>query len=114
MKQEGCKTGSHLWIKPKDNTEDGEGSKINCRQDWHQDGSNVILVVYGGGKKFDPSKSFVKANPVKLCIELFFPEENGYYREELILAGVSINNKYLKGYQNKSCNMILKVIIFCR
>jgi cysteine/histidine-rich domain-containing protein 1 len=96
LKQEGCQIGSHLWIKPKENTTDGQGSEIiKCRMDWHQDGTHMILVIYAGGKKFDPKRSFVKANPVKLDVELCFPEQNGYYREDWVLAGVSNNGAEL-------------------
>lgn len=96
MKQEGCQTGSHLWIKPKENNSNGEGGTklIKCKQDWHQDGSFVHIVVYGGGKKFNPLKSHVKVNGVKFNIELNFPEENSKYQETLILAGVRKCIKY--------------------
>lgn len=89
MQQKGCTTGSHLWVKPKESTHDVAGAKVvKCRQDWHQTGTHVILVIYA--KKFDPNRSDVKVNGVKLSIELYFPEENGYFREEWILAGVPI------------------------
>lgn len=89
MKQKGCTDGKHLWFKPKGDTHDQSGAKvIKCRHEWHQTGSHVIVEVYG--KKFDPTKSTIKANGVKLKVELYFPEEGGFYREEWILAGVYI------------------------
>lgn len=93
MKQEGCQTGSHLWVKPSDEDKAGDGGSkmIKCRYDWHQDGSHVHVVVYAGGKKFDPSKSHVKVNGVKLCVDLSFPEENSLFQENWILAGVRIS-----------------------
>lgn len=89
MKQEGCQQGSHCWIKPKNN-EEGEGGTVlvKCRHDWHQDGSFVHVVIYAGGKKFDPECSSVQANGVKLKVELYFPEEHCKYEEEWVLAGV--------------------------
>jgi len=48
MAQKGCTAGSHLWIKPKENSLDKTGAKvIKCRHDWHQTGSHVIVYVYG-------------------------------------------------------------------
>jgi len=88
MKQEGCQTGSHLWIKPKEHSNSGGSVIMNCRHDWHQDGSYVEVVVYGGGKKFDPTKSVVRANGVTLSVELFFPEENGFFKQNWILVGI--------------------------
>lgn len=90
MKQEGCQTGSHVWVKPKEASEFEGGPKVmKCRHDWHQDGSFVHVVIYGGGKKFDPSKSHVQAHGIKLNVELSFPEEHSLYKETWILAGVS-------------------------
>lgn len=89
MQQKGCTSGSHLWVKPKENSVDKSGAKVvKCREDWHQTGSQVIVVIYA--KKFDPTRSEVKVNGVKLNIELYFPEEGGFFREEWILAGVSL------------------------
>jgi len=90
MKQEGCTTGKHLWQKPKDNNEGGDATNVKCRNDWHQDGKFAHVVVYGGGKKFDPAKSSVKANEVTLATELYFPEENSRYQEKWILAGIIV------------------------
>lgn len=77
-----------MWIKPKEKTHDQAGDKmVKCRHDWHQTGSQVMVVVYA--KKFDPNRSEVKVNGVKLTFDLYFPEEQGYFREEWILGGVS-------------------------
>jgi len=88
MKQEGCQTGSHVWVKPKEASEDGGPKAMKCRHDWHQDGSFVHVVIYGGGKKFDPTKSRVQAHGIKLNVELFFPEEHSVFNETWILAGI--------------------------
>lgn len=89
MQQKGCKEGTHNWIKPKDPTNQSGGKIVKCRHDWHQDGSQVHLVIYA--KRFDPSRSEVKANGVKLSVELYFPEEQGHFQEEWILAGVNLH-----------------------
>ncbi|ODM86596.1 Cysteine and histidine-rich domain-containing protein [Orchesella cincta] len=94
MNQKGCTAGTHVWIKPKENSHDQGGAKvIKCRNDWHQTGSHVIMYIYA--KKFDPNRSEVKVNGVKLQVEIYFPEEDGYFREEWILAGANNNTRRL-------------------
>lgn len=61
--------------------------KIECRMDWHQTGSHVVVAIYA--KKYQPSKSSVKLNPIRLTISLFFLEENSSYDLDLELRGVS-------------------------
>ncbi|KAJ8869280.1 hypothetical protein PR048_030852 [Dryococelus australis] len=83
LEQEGCTIGSHVWIKKK--TSD-ERQQVNCRYDWHQTGSLVVLSVFA--KKYDPAESWVKLNPVRLRLHLFFPEEQGCFDLDLELRGV--------------------------
>lgn len=55
--------------------------------DWHQTGTHVVVAIYA--KKYQPSKSFVKLNPIRLTTSLFFPVENSSYDLDLELRGVS-------------------------
>lgn len=76
----GCTNGKHVWI-IKNNEK-----KITCRMDWHQTGSHVIVAIYA--KKYDPSKSSVKLNPIRLTASLYFSEENLSYDLDLELRGI--------------------------
>ncbi|KAF7992793.1 hypothetical protein HCN44_005137 [Aphidius gifuensis] len=76
----GCTNGKHVWI-VKNNEK-----KIECRMDWHQTGSHVVVAIYA--KKYQPSKSSIKLNPIRLTIGLFFLEENSSYDLDLELRGV--------------------------
>lgn len=64
---------------------DGE---VKCRVDWHQTGSFVVVSIFA--KKYDPDASTVELSPVRLRLSLFFPEENGSFRTDLELRGVSV------------------------
>ncbi|KAL7648590.1 UNVERIFIED_CONTAM: hypothetical protein RMT77_000496 [Armadillidium vulgare] len=63
LQQEGCSSGSHLWIKK-------NLKKTSCRYDWHQTGGFVVLTVYA--KMSQPLESFVEANPIRLKIQITF------------------------------------------
>ncbi|XP_026668314.1 cysteine and histidine-rich domain-containing protein isoform X3 [Ceratina calcarata] len=80
LEQPGCTQGKHTWIST--NT----GKKVKCRMDWHQTGAFVVVSVYA--KKYQPDKSTVKLNPIRLTIDLFFIEENSRYNLDLELRGV--------------------------
>lgn len=66
---------------------------MKCRYDWHQTSSNVVVSVFA--KKYDPDRSFVELNPVRLKVHLFFPEEQSVFNIDLELCGVRIIIKYL-------------------
>lgn len=66
------------------------GKKIQCRMDWHQTGTYVVVSVYA--KKYLPSQSVVKLNPIRLTVDLFFIEENSRYNLDIELRGVCIDN----------------------
>lgn len=68
MNQEGCDRGSHKWFK------DGNREEVKCRWDWHQTATNVVVSVYA--KMYDYRSSFVKVNPIRLVVELVFPQQN--------------------------------------
>ncbi|CAK9820814.1 Cysteine and histidine-rich domain-containing protein morgana [Anthophora plagiata] len=80
LEQPPCTQGKHVWIS-KDT-----GKKTNCRMDWHQTGSFVVVSVYA--KKYQPDQSTVKLNPIRLTVDLFFIEENSRYNLDLELRGV--------------------------
>lgn len=68
MNQEGCDRGRHKWFK-----ESGV-EEVKCRWDWHQTAKDVVVSVYA--KMYDYRRSFVKINPIRLVVELVFPQQN--------------------------------------
>ncbi|XP_055535080.1 cysteine and histidine-rich domain-containing protein morgana [Wyeomyia smithii] len=82
MNQVGCETGTHKW------TSDEEQSKIvNCRLDWHQTATQVVVTVYA--KMYHYRLSTVKLNPIRLAICLVFPQQNNQeYNTDLELRGI--------------------------
>lgn len=66
------------------------GKKAQCRMDWHQTGTYVVVSVYA--KKYIPNQSVVKLNPIRLTVDLFFIEENSRYNLDIELRGVCIHN----------------------
>lgn len=81
LAQAGCTSGKHVWFKKV--TESG----VKCRYDWHQTGSHVVVSVFS--KKYDPFKSFVKLNPIRLVIHIYFPESDASFDLDLELHGVA-------------------------
>lgn len=80
LEQAGCTRGKHLWFS-KD-----VGKKAQCKMDWHQTGTFVVVSIYA--KKYSPSQSFVKLNPVHLTVDLFFIEENSRCNLDIELQGI--------------------------
>lgn len=82
LAQPGCTTGTHKWTK-----ESPPAGTINCRWDWHQTSEYVIVSVYA--KKYDPTLSFVKLNPIRLNTKLVFREQgDAVFGLDLELRGV--------------------------
>lgn len=80
LNQEGCTIGKHLWFKV--NTQ-----AVTCRHDFHQAGSNfAILTVYA--KNSVPDKTTIKANKVKLDIDVTFEGGNKTFQKSFDLFGV--------------------------
>ncbi|XP_066150690.1 cysteine and histidine-rich domain-containing protein morgana [Euwallacea fornicatus] len=96
LNQKGCKEGKHLWKK-----DDESEAKVNCRWDYHQTGSFVIVSVYA--KQYSPSKSVIKLSPIRMYINLVFPQENSANFElDVELRGViDIAASQLKMYKTK-------------
>ncbi|KAL1509503.1 hypothetical protein ABEB36_004222 [Hypothenemus hampei] len=68
LNQKGCKEGNHVWIKDNDNT------TVSCRWDYHQTGPYMIVSIYA--KQYNPTKSVIKLNPIRLYVNLIFPQQN--------------------------------------
>jgi len=84
LDQVGCERGVHKWKKepPKNAGKD----EVECRYDWHQTASKVVVAVYA--KKYDPSASTVEVSPVRLKMRVYFPERGGCFNLDLELKGV--------------------------
>ncbi|XP_072938913.1 cysteine and histidine-rich domain-containing protein morgana [Epargyreus clarus] len=82
LSQPGCTSGTHKWVK-----EGPPAGTVKCRWDWHQTPDYVIVSVYA--KKYDPTLSYVKLNPIRLNTKLVFREENdSVFELDLELRGV--------------------------
>lgn len=82
LNQPGCTTGTHKWTK-----EVTPAGTVKCRWDWHQTSDYVIVSVYA--KKYDPTLSFVKVNPIRLNTKLVFREQgDATFELDLELRGV--------------------------
>jgi len=92
LEQEGCDVGYHKWVK-----EVTTGTQVECRYDWHQTATHVVVTVYA--KKYDPSVSTVDLNPVRLKVHLYFPLEKGAFDLDSELCGVV-------DVENCSCSMM--------
>ncbi|XP_062983246.1 cysteine and histidine-rich domain-containing protein 1 [Elgaria multicarinata webbii] len=80
LSQEGCTTGTHVWIK-----RDSEKKMISCRHDWHQTGGEVTISIYA--KNSVPELSHVEANSTLLNIHIVF-EGDKEFNQNLNLWGV--------------------------
>ncbi|KAM3836295.1 cysteine and histidine-rich domain-containing protein 1 isoform 1-T1 [Vipera latastei] len=80
LSQEGCTTGTHLWIK-----KDAGKKVVPCRHDWHQTGREVTISIYA--KNSIPELSRVEANSTLLNIHIVF-EGDKVFSQNLNLWGV--------------------------
>ncbi|XP_044298179.1 cysteine and histidine-rich domain-containing protein 1 [Varanus komodoensis] len=80
LSQEGCTTGTHVWIK-----KDAEKKLVPCRHDWHQTGGEVTISIYA--KNSVPELSCVEANSTSLNIHIVF-EGDKEFNQNLNLWGV--------------------------
>lgn len=68
--------------------QNGNKEEIQCRWDYHQTGSFVVVSIYA--KQYCPTKSIIKLNPIRLHANLIFPQEsNGAFNLDIELKGVS-------------------------
>lgn len=54
--------------------------------DWHQTGTNVVISIYA--KKYLPASSKIKLGPVRLTVEIYFPEVDSKYNLDIELFKV--------------------------
>ncbi|XP_015522605.1 cysteine and histidine-rich domain-containing protein morgana [Neodiprion virginianus] len=80
LEQPGCSQGTHLWLN------EAKSKTIKCRMDWHQTGGFVVVSIFC--KKYQPSRSNVRLNPVRLTVDLYFQEEDSRYELDVELRGV--------------------------
>ncbi|XP_062580446.1 cysteine and histidine-rich domain-containing protein 1-like [Saccostrea cucullata] len=86
LAQEGCETGTHLWIKP-----EVEGEKKSCRFDWHQTPSTVSLSVFA--KVAVPEKCSITVNRVRCVIKIIFEGGKSLFERDIILREEIIPEK---------------------
>lgn len=80
LNQEGCTIGKHLWFKE-------QTEQVLCKNDFHQAGNNfAILTVYS--KNSVPEKTTIKANQIKLEIDISFDGGNKTFQKSFDLFGV--------------------------
>jgi len=80
LNQEGCTIGKHLWFKE-------QTEQVICKHDFHQAGSNfAILTVYS--KNSVPEKTTIKANQIKLEIDVSFEGGEKTFQKSFDLFGV--------------------------
>jgi hypothetical protein len=77
----GCKQGLHKFLDHKDATKETE---VQCRYDWYQGATNVILTVYA--KKVAKNESKVSFEPYKVKINFKF-EDGKTFNKDIRLAG---------------------------
>lgn len=65
-----------------------EGSAaIECRYDWHQTATHVVVAIYC--KNYHPDRTSVEVSPIRLKVHIYFPDQAGAFDLDLELAGVS-------------------------
>lgn len=66
-----------------------DSTEIKCRYDWHQTAANIVIAIYA--KLYHYEKSTVKLNPVRLAVQLVFPQqEDAQFNLDVELRGVRI------------------------
>ncbi|KAK5649228.1 hypothetical protein RI129_000257 [Pyrocoelia pectoralis] len=82
LNQAGCQSGKHVWIE-----EESDDKVIECRWDWHQTGSHVVVSIYA--KEYCPDTSIIQINPIRLFTDLIFPKQsNGSFTLDVELQRV--------------------------
>ncbi|XP_026480013.1 cysteine and histidine-rich domain-containing protein [Ctenocephalides felis] len=69
LSQVGCSLGKHKWTK-----EVTDKTAVQCRWDWHQTATNVVIAIYA--KEYNPADSVIQVNPIRLIVRLMFPKQN--------------------------------------
>ncbi|XP_046391958.1 cysteine and histidine-rich domain-containing protein morgana [Ischnura elegans] len=91
LEQLGCNIGKHKWFEDKNDGADGnegngDGSKLRYRYDWHQTGTHVVVAVYA--KNYDPERTTVNLNPVRLVISVLDSATAKTFDLDIPLRGV--------------------------
>jgi cysteine/histidine-rich domain-containing protein 1 len=82
LNQVGCSQGQHLWIK-----EDEDKKTIQCRWDYHQTASHVVVSIYA--KQYCIQNSIIQLNPIRLNACLVFPQQNSAtFKLDVELRGI--------------------------
>ncbi|XP_063286912.1 cysteine and histidine-rich domain-containing protein 1 [Pelobates fuscus] len=88
LSQQGCSTGTHLWIKKDD------GKKVvPCRHDWHQTGGGVTISIYA--KNSVPELSFVEANSTLVNIQIVFEGEKEFLQNVKLWGVIDVQKSYV-------------------
>ncbi|XP_038079012.1 cysteine and histidine-rich domain-containing protein 1-like [Patiria miniata] len=102
LEQEGCTEGSHVWIVKEDDTK----KLVDCRYDWHQTSSQVVLSVYC--KNSQPDLSFVEANQVLLNVSISFNQGKNQFTKTIRLYGVIDPTRSSMTMLGSKCEIKLK------
>ena len=92
LNQIGCQEGKHLWVKKVSETEQA----ANCRFDHHQQGGFVVVTVYS--KNPVPDQTTVKANKIKLDINIKFEGGAKSFSKMFDLYGVSLTTQLTSAF----------------
>ncbi|XP_071801207.1 cysteine and histidine-rich domain-containing protein 1-like isoform X1 [Asterias amurensis] len=102
LEQEGCTTGAHLWLVKEDDTK----KLVDCRYDWHQTTSHVVLSVYC--KLSQPDVSFIETNRVLLNVDITFNQSKNKFKKTFLLEGVIDPTKSSMTMLGSKCEIKLK------
>jgi len=98
MKIEGCKTGKHRFVPPPKNKEE----QLQCRYEWYQLPSNVMVVVYA--KEFSKEDSKIEFSSQTVSIDIKF-NDSRRFSKIIQLCGEIVPN------QSKATFLSMKVEI---
>ena len=72
-----------------------------CRFDWFQTGNEVVINIYS--KMPIPSRSLVRANPVKVNIQVVFGDDKKEFYKEIVLKGsIDVENSKINYLASKT------------
>ena len=109
LNQVGCEEGKHVWLKKGGDKEQA----TNCRFDHHQTGGFVVVTVYS--KNSVPDQTTIKANKIKLELNITFEGGTKVFSKTLDLYGVSLTKLTRSGLSIRFlsfCSFAIKVIKF--
>ncbi|KAJ3063203.1 hypothetical protein HDU98_000959 [Podochytrium sp. JEL0797] len=76
LKMKGCQVGKHRFL---DVAEDESSKQVECRKDWYQTPTTVILSIFA--KKLDKSSTTVTFTPTTLSIRATFLDGKHYHAD---------------------------------